>query len=201
MIFKYNFLTDLQSLGVQIHYRNWSVLILYFFLFFWKVIGGLKAWVTSCCSSSVMGKWNLKKYLLPLNSVLPQLFFSSLHPSPFLYVWSTSTNCSSHLFPWRQGNPQHGSNLLLPEEGSGAWRLEFQSCPVYFQSPFWQVISDSLFMGLQPKSRDTKGKKNGREVKFFPWFVLCLFCLFLLLKEKVLSDCSDTMGLMDLKCQ
>jgi len=97
----------------------------------------------------------------------------------------TGTMCSSHLFPWRQGNPQEA--YISSSKGRKLGVRALFSSLVWFvlSLHFSQVIPDSY---LCHGSQDAKGKKNTQATEYFSHFLLYFFLLI----EKVWIDGSDT---------
>lgn len=99
----------------------------------------------------------------------------------------TGTMCSSHLFPWRQGNPQEAYISSSKGRKLGGQSLIFQFSLVCSQSSL--LPGDTWFLLMSWNwSQDAKGKKNTQATEYFSHFLLYFFLLI----EKVWIDGSDT---------
>jgi len=99
----------------------------------------------------------------------------------------TGTMCSSHLFPWRQGNPQEAYISSSKGRKLGGQSLIFQFSLVCSQSSLFPGDTWFLLMSWN-WSQDAKGKKNTQATEYFSHFLLYFFLLI----EKVWIDGSDT---------
>jgi len=99
----------------------------------------------------------------------------------------TGTMCSSHLFPWRQGNPQEA--YISSSKGRKLGVRALFSSLVWFvlSLHFSQVIPDSyLCHGTEAKMQ--KGKRIHKQQNTSPIFC----CTFFFLLKKFWIDGSDT---------